>query len=90
MLTDAEALFSLDMSVAAGVPVASAPVADATLTVTVEFRLQDGRMTYGNIVSVYVGPDKRISAMTDGGVEELTDMIRAARLPPKTRHEFRV
>jgi len=31
--------------------------------------------TYGNIVSVYVGPDETISALTNGGIEELTDMI---------------
>ncbi|MGO4908227.1 hypothetical protein ACEN2J_07840 [Pseudorhodobacter sp. W20_MBD10_FR17] len=44
--------------------------------------------TYGNIVSVYVGPDKTITALTDDGIEELTDMIRAARITKKTWHEF--
>tara|TARA_R110000737_G_scaffold340697_1_gene363810 strand:+ start:536 stop:832 length:297 start_codon:yes stop_codon:yes gene_type:complete len=45
-------------------------------------------LTYGNIVSVYVGPDQTISALTDDGVEELTDMIRDARINTKTWHEF--
>jgi hypothetical protein len=48
----------------------------------------DDNLTYGNIVSVYLGPDETISALTDGGIEELTDMIRAARITPKTWHEF--
>mgnify|MGYP003637979514 FL=1 len=48
----------------------------------------DDNLTYGNIVSVYLGPDKTISALTDDGVEELTDMIRAARITTKTWHEF--
>ncbi len=48
----------------------------------------DDNLTYGNIVSVYLGPDKTISALTDDGVEELADMIRAARITTKTWHEF--
>ncbi|WP_339893026.1 hypothetical protein [uncultured Devosia sp.] len=48
----------------------------------------DDNLTYGNIVSVHLGPDKTISAMTDDGIEELTDMIRAARITTKTWHEF--
>ena len=43
----------------------------------------DDNLTYGNIVSVYLGPDKAISALTDDGMEELTDMIRAARITTK-------
>jgi len=48
----------------------------------------DDNLTYGNILSVYLGPDDTISALTDDGVEELTDMIRAARITTKTWHEF--
>jgi hypothetical protein len=48
----------------------------------------DDNLTYGNIVCVYLGPDKTISALTDAGIEELTDMIRAARINTKTWHEF--
>jgi hypothetical protein len=44
----------------------------------------DDNLTYGNIVSVYVGPDETITALTDDGIEELTDMIRAARITNKT------
>ena len=48
----------------------------------------DDNLTYGNILSVYLGPDDTISALTDDGAEELTDMIRAARITTKTWHEF--
>ncbi|MGB7240639.1 MAG: hypothetical protein WBC93_00950 [Sulfitobacter sp.] len=48
----------------------------------------DDNLTYGNIVSVYVGPDETITALTDDGIEELRDMIRDARITTKTWHEF--
>ena len=48
----------------------------------------DDNLTYGNIVSVYLGPGETISALTNDGTEELTDMIRAARITTKTWHEF--
>jgi hypothetical protein len=45
-------------------------------------------LTYGSIISVYVGPDETITALTDDGIEELTDLIKAARLTTKTWYEF--
>ena len=48
----------------------------------------DDNLTYGHIVTVYLGPDDTTSALTDDGVEELKDMIRAARVTTKTWHEF--
>ena len=48
----------------------------------------DDNLTYGNIVSVYASPDETLTALTDDGVEELTDMIRAARITAKTWHKF--
>ncbi|OZO45796.1 hypothetical protein CGU37_27470 [Pseudomonas fluorescens] len=48
----------------------------------------DDNLTYANIVSVYVGPNETVAALTDDGIEELTDMIRAARITTKTWHEF--
>ncbi|WP_022705187.1 hypothetical protein [Pseudorhodobacter ferrugineus] len=48
----------------------------------------DDNLTYGNIVSVYVGLDETVTALTDDGIEKLTDMIRAARITNKTWHEF--
>ena len=48
----------------------------------------DDNLTYGNIVSVHLGPNETISALTDDGVEELTDMIQAARVTTETWHEF--
>ena len=50
--------------------------------------VERARRTYGNIVSVYVGPEETITALTDEGIEELSDMIRAARITTKTWHEF--
>lgn len=48
----------------------------------------DDNLTYGNIVSVYTGPDETITTLTDDGIEELADMIRAARITTRTWHEF--
>ncbi len=48
----------------------------------------DDNLTYGNIVSVYVGADETVTALTDDGIEELRDMIRDARITTKTWHEF--
>jgi hypothetical protein len=45
-------------------------------------------LTYGSIISVYVGHDETITALTDDGIEELTDLIKAARLTAKTWYEF--
>ena len=45
-------------------------------------------LTYGSIISVYVGPDETITALTDDGIEELTYLIKAARLTTKTWYEF--
>ena len=45
-------------------------------------------LTYGSSISVYVGPDETITALTDDGIEELTDLIKAARLTAKTWYEF--
>ena len=48
----------------------------------------DDNLTYGNIVSVYVGADETVTALTDDGIKELRDMIRDARITTKTWHEF--
>jgi hypothetical protein len=48
----------------------------------------DDNLTYGAIVSVYTGPDEAITALTDHGVEELTDMLSEARLTTKAWHQF--
>jgi hypothetical protein len=48
----------------------------------------DDNLTYGAIVSVYTGPDEAITALTDRGVEELTDMLCEARLTTKAWHQF--
>ena len=48
----------------------------------------DDNMTYGNIVSVYTGMDEPITALTDDGIEELQDMLVAARRSTKDWHDF--
>lgn len=48
----------------------------------------DDTLTYGNIVNIYLGPGETTSALTNDGIEELNDMIRAARITPKTWHAF--
>ena len=48
----------------------------------------DDNLTYGAIVSVHTGPDESITALTDHGVEELTDMLSQARLTTKAWHQF--
>jgi hypothetical protein len=48
----------------------------------------DDNLTYGNIVRVYASPDEAISTLTDDGIEELKDMIQAARISTKTWHTF--
>jgi len=40
-------------------------------------------VTYGAIVSVYTGQDETITALTDDGIEELTDMLADARRSPQ-------
>ncbi|MEY8843380.1 hypothetical protein AB9K41_30500 [Cribrihabitans sp. XS_ASV171] len=37
-------------------------------------------LPYGSIVSVHVGHDAYITALTDGGIEELRDMLVSARV----------
>lgn len=48
----------------------------------------DDNLTYGAIISVYTGPDETVTALTDDGIEELTDMIKAARITTETWHQF--
>ena len=48
----------------------------------------DDNLTYGAIVSVHTGPDESITALTNHGVEELTDMLSQARLTTKAWHQF--
>ncbi len=48
----------------------------------------DDNLTYGAIISVYTGPDEAITALTDHGVEELSQMITDARRTNRNWHEF--
>lgn len=48
----------------------------------------DDDLTYGNIVSVHVGHANYITALTDDGIEELSDMLASARVSVKEWHSF--
>ena len=48
----------------------------------------DENLSYGNIVSVHVGHDDYITALTDGGIEELRDMLVSARVSIEEWHSF--
>ncbi|MGQ3489289.1 hypothetical protein [Roseovarius pacificus] len=48
----------------------------------------DDNLTYGSIITVQIGPEEAITALTNYGIEELTDMLRDARVSTKTWHEF--
>lgn len=48
----------------------------------------DDNLTYGAIISVYTGPDEAIAALTDHGIEELTNMLSDARFTTRTWHQF--
>jgi hypothetical protein len=45
-------------------------------------------LAYGSIITVCTGPDGIITALTDDGVDELRDMIAAARCSPAEWDEF--
>jgi hypothetical protein len=48
----------------------------------------DDNLSYGNIVSVHIGPDDYITALTDDGVHELRDMLTSARVSDEEWHSF--
>lgn len=45
-------------------------------------------LTYGAIISVYTGPDEATTALTDHGIDELSDLLSDARLTIKAWHDF--
>lgn len=45
-------------------------------------------LQHGSIASVYTGPDETMTALTDDGVDELSDMFREARRTTQTWHGF--
>lgn len=48
----------------------------------------DDNLTYGSIISVHTGPDEAITALTDDGIEELTEMLTEARRSPEEWTSF--
>ena len=48
----------------------------------------DDNLTYGSSISVHTGQEESMTALTDDGISELADMVRAARLTTQTWHDF--
>ncbi len=48
----------------------------------------DDNLNYGNIVSVNTGADEAITAVTDHGIQELSEMMLDARRSPQEWHNF--
>ena len=48
----------------------------------------DDNLTYGAIITVYTGPGETTTALTDHGIEELSDMLTDARRTTRTWHDF--
>lgn len=45
-------------------------------------------LTYGNIISVVHGDDQTITALTDDGIDELSQMLSDARRSPEAWNDF--
>ncbi|MBA9034351.1 hypothetical protein HNR29_004914 [Rhizobium leguminosarum] len=45
-------------------------------------------LTYGSIISVVHGDDETITALTDDGIDELNQMLSAARRSPEAWNDF--
>ena len=48
----------------------------------------EDNLSYGDIVTVWVGPDDTITALTDDGIDELKTMLADARRSSVTWREF--
>lgn len=48
----------------------------------------DDNLSYGYIVSVQIGENGYITALTDDGIEELRDMLTSARTSIEAWHSF--
>src|SRR5690606_10823437 len=48
----------------------------------------DDNLTYGSIISIYDGTDVSNPALTDDGVDELSDMLSSARRSKEAWHSF--
>ena len=48
----------------------------------------DDNISYGKIVSVQIGREEYLTALTDGGIDELRDMLLAARVSVEEWHRF--
>ena len=45
-------------------------------------------LTYGSIITVHTGPDETMTALTQDGVKELSDMLADARRSPEDWESF--
>jgi hypothetical protein len=66
----------------------AAKMMDEDLELLEAIAWNDDNLTYGSIVTVHTSPDEAITALTDDGIQELTDMLRDARITTESWHEF--
>ncbi|RWN23366.1 hypothetical protein [Mesorhizobium sp.] len=48
----------------------------------------DDNLSYGSIISVYIGPDEAITSLTRDGIEELEQMLAHARRTADEWNDF--
>ena len=48
----------------------------------------DDNLSYGSIVSVQIGREEYLTALTNGGIDELSDMLLSARVSVEEWHRF--
>ena len=53
-----------------------------------EILCNSDNLTYGAIITVQIGPDEAITALTQDGVDELSDMLACARRSPQNWESF--
>lgn len=66
----------------------AAKMMDEDLELIETIAWNDDNLTYGSIVTVHTGPEEAITALTDDGIQELTEMLRDARITIESWHEF--
>lgn len=48
----------------------------------------DDNLTYGDIITVWTGRDEAMTALTDGGIKALRDLLADARRSPEAWRDF--
>lgn len=48
----------------------------------------DDNLDYGDIITVWTGPEETMTALTDDGIDALRDLVAGARQSPEAWHDF--